>query len=127
MVALSQSNAMGCQREIVKLIKEQGGDYVISLKKNQGSLYSKVEELFKQAVLSRYQGFTHSDYREQGIGHGRREIRYYANIRNIKELVDPEDKWVSLMSVGKVESVRTVDGKPKLETRYYISSLPINA
>ncbi len=120
-------DAMGCQREIVKLIKEQGGDYVISLKKNQGSLYSGVEDLFKQAVLSRYQGSTHSDYREQGIGHGRREIRYYATLSNIKELVDPEDKWVSLMSVGKVESVRTLDGKAKLETRYYISSLPINA
>lgn len=29
-------DAMGCQREIVKLIKEREGDYVITLKKNQG-------------------------------------------------------------------------------------------
>lgn len=73
-------DAIGCQREIVKLIVEQQGDYVISLKNNQGSLYSKVEELFKQAVLSRYQGFTHNDYRQRESGHGRREIRYYATL-----------------------------------------------
>lgn len=43
-------DAMGCQKEIVKLIVERGGDYVITLKKNQGSLYKAVEELFKQAI-----------------------------------------------------------------------------
>ena len=41
---------MGCQQEIVKLIAEQKGDYVITLKKNQPSLYERVEELFKQAI-----------------------------------------------------------------------------
>ena len=44
-------DAMGCQREIVKLIAEQSGDYVITLKKNQSSLYERVEELFKQAII----------------------------------------------------------------------------
>ena len=41
---------MGCQRSIVKSIVEQGGDYVITLKNNQPSLYARVEELFKQAM-----------------------------------------------------------------------------
>ncbi len=35
-------DAMGCQREIVKQIREGGGDYVITLKKNQGGLYERV-------------------------------------------------------------------------------------
>lgn len=120
-------DAMGCQREIVKLIKEQGGDYIITLKKNQNSLYSRVEELFKQAVLSRYQGFIHSDYREGSICHARKEIRNYTTLSNLKNLVDPEDKWADLMSVGRVDYLRTIKGEPKLETRYYISSLPLNA
>jgi hypothetical protein len=40
---------------------------MISLKKNQSSLYSRVEELFKQAVVSRHQGFTHTVHREREI------------------------------------------------------------
>jgi hypothetical protein len=31
-------DAMGCQKEIVKLIAEQDADYVITLKKNQSNL-----------------------------------------------------------------------------------------
>lgn len=37
-------DAMGCQKEIVKLITEQSADYVITLKKNQRNLYSSVEQ-----------------------------------------------------------------------------------
>ncbi len=29
-------DALGCQKEIVKLITEQNADYIITLKKNQG-------------------------------------------------------------------------------------------
>jgi hypothetical protein len=36
-------DAIGYQKEIVKLITEQNADYVISLKKNQGNLYESVE------------------------------------------------------------------------------------
>lgn len=120
-------DAMGCQREIVKLIKDRGGDYVITLKKNQGSLYSRVEDLFKQAVLSKYQGFEHNVYQEREVGHGRKEIRHYTTLSNIKTLVDSEDRWADLTTVGRVDYVRTIKGEPKLETRYYISSLSINA
>lgn len=116
-------DAMGCQREIVKTIVEQGGDYVITLKKNQGSLYERVEELFTQAVMAKYQGFTHSDYRYRDAGHNRKEIRYYSVLNHIKSQVDPDDKWSNLKSVGRVDYVRTVDGIAKMSTRYFISSL----
>jgi len=45
-------DAMGCQKEIVKLICEQNADYIITLKKNQGSLDKNVEQLFKSAARS---------------------------------------------------------------------------
>jgi predicted transposase YbfD/YdcC len=32
-------DAMGCQREIAQKIVEKGGDYVLSVKGNQGNLY----------------------------------------------------------------------------------------
>lgn len=120
-------DAMGCQKEIVKLIIEQGGDYVITLKKNQSSLYKQVEELFKEAIKKSFEGFTHSCYHTKEHSHGRDEIRHYLMLSNISARIDPKSKWDSLQSIGLVESVRIVDGKTTVETRYYISSLPSNA
>jgi len=89
-------DAMGCQREIVKQIKEGGGDYVITLKKNQGGLYERVEELFKKALIKRYEGFTFSSNRSSEQGHGREETRYCMMLSNIQEEIDPEGKWLNL-------------------------------
>lgn len=120
-------DAMGCQKEIVKLIAKQGADYVITLKKNQNTLYERVEKLFKQAIKGGFSGFTHSCYHTKEYSHGREEIRHYLMLSDILEQIDPQEKWDSLQSIGMVESVRTVDGKTTVETRYYISSLPNNA
>lgn len=120
-------DAMGCQKEIVKLIVSQGGNYVITLKKNQSSLYKRVEELFKQAIKNSFEGFTHSCYQTKEHSHGRDEIRNYLMLSNISDQIDPTSKWEKLQSIGMVESVRTVNGKTTVETRYYISSLPNNA
>ncbi len=48
-------------------------------------------------------------------------------LADVQEHLDPSHKWSNLKSVGLVESVRTVDGKTTVETRYYISILPNNA
>ncbi|MEG5136926.1 MULTISPECIES: ISAs1 family transposase [unclassified Microcoleus] len=121
-------DAMGCQRSIVKSIVEQGGDYVITLKKNQPSLYARVEELFKQALAQGFSGFKHTAYStKKESNHGRSEIRHHLILSDIKELIDPENQWEKLHSVGMIESVRIVKGKTTIETRYYISSSPNNA
>lgn len=39
-------DAMGTQKEIAKLIIQQGGDIVLSLKGNQGNLHEDVQQLF---------------------------------------------------------------------------------
>lgn len=39
-------DAMGCQREIAQQIVEQAGDYVLSLKGNQGQLHQDVAAMF---------------------------------------------------------------------------------
>jgi predicted transposase YbfD/YdcC len=120
-------DAMGCQKQIVKLIVDQGGDYVITLKKNQNSLYRQVEELFKEAIKKSFEGFTHSCYQTREHSHGRDEIRHYLMLSNISDQIDPKSKWDSLQTIGMVESVRTGNGKTTVETRYYISSLTNNA
>ena len=118
---------MGCQKEIVKLIADQDADYIIALKKNQGNLYKNVDQLFKEAISNGFEGIEHSAYHTREQAHGREEIRHYLMLNNVDSRVDPSRKWSKLKSIGLVESVRTVDGKTTVETRYYISSLQNDA
>ncbi len=122
-------DAMGCQKDIVKKIVEKEADYIITLKKNQSSLYERVEELFKEAITNKYEGFEYSKLRASERFHGRNETRYAIILSNIKELIDPENKWDNLYSVGMIDSMRTdeTNGKTTLETRYFISSLTNDA
>ena len=119
-------DAMGCQREIVKQIRQEGGDYVITLKKNQGGLYQRVEALFKEALVKRYQGFVFSSNRDSKQGHDREETRYCMMLSDIQQQIDLEGKWEDFQSIGRFDSMRVVKGKTKIETRYFISSLPNN-
>ena len=119
--------AIGCQKEIVKIITQQNGDYVITLKKNQGHLYDEVEKLFQSGISTGFQGIQHSTYKTEEFGHGRHEIRHYLMLSDIQSRLDPDSAWSKLKSVGMVESVRSLDGKTTVETRYFISSLEENA
>ena len=90
-------DAMGCQTEIVKLITEHNAGYIITLKKNQGSLYENVEQLFKSAIRTRFQGIEHSEYHTREQAHGREELRYYLMLTDIDERIDPNHKWSKLI------------------------------
>lgn len=100
---------------------------VITLKKNQGGLYERVEALFKEALTKRYQGFIFSSTRGAEQGHDREETRYCMMLSDIQNQIDPEGKWQALVSIGRQDAMRVVKGKPTIETRYFISSLPNNA
>ncbi|MBD2255847.1 ISAs1 family transposase [Nostoc parmelioides] len=120
-------DAIGCQKNIVKLIAQKDADYVITLKKNQGNLYDEVETLIEEGRRTGFQGLKHSTYKTEEFGHGRHEIRHYLMLSNIQEKLDPDSAWEKLNSIGMVESVREIDGKTTVETRYFISSLEDNA
>ena len=62
-------DAIGCQKKIIKQIINQDGDYVIALKKNQGGLYERVEQLFEQAILNDFKGLIKSDGRSPHAFH----------------------------------------------------------
>lgn len=120
-------DAIGCQSEIVKSIVAQNADYVITLKKNQKNLYQSVEQLFTQAIKTDFPGMTHTYYQTSDAGHSRSEIRQHLILSDIASRVDPEHKWSKLNSIGMVKSLRSVNGKTTISTRYYISSLENNA
>ena len=48
-------------------------------------------------------------------------------LSNVQKQIDPEGEWQNLPSIGRADVVRTANNKTKIETRYFISSLPNNA
>jgi predicted transposase YbfD/YdcC len=115
-------DAMGCQTEIANTIIEQGADYVLALKGNQGNLHEDVQELFTSASEQNFKNIEHQFYKTVEKGHGRMENRRYWTMDNTEHLIGAK-KWRNLRSVGMVESQRTVNGITSTERRYYLLSL----
>jgi predicted transposase YbfD/YdcC len=115
-------DAMGCQREIAELIIKKKGDYVFSLKGNQGSIHQEVKEFFQAHETMEYKdGVFHFEEKTQK-GHGRTEIRKYTFTTTLDWGLESH-KWPGLKGVGKVESTRKIKGKESHETRYFLTSL----
>ena len=70
-------DAMGCQTEIAKTIVEQGAQYVLALKGNQGDLYTDVAQLFTPARKQNFRNIEHQFHSTESKGHGRIETRRY--------------------------------------------------
>ena len=119
-------DAIGCHKDIVKLITQENADYVITLKKNQGNLYESVEQLFKSGISTGFPELQHSTYKPEAIGHGRHGIRNYVMLPGMGFQLDPDSVWSNLKSVGMVEPIGQVDDKTTVETLCFISSLELN-
>lgn len=119
-------DAMGCQKEIVSQIVQQGGDYVLALKGNQGGLFEDVQWLFEQAATTDFLDVEHDFCQSIDKGHGRLEIRRCWTLSNLDYLVQLP-LWSGLQTIALVQSERRINGKVSTENRYYISSLPCQA
>jgi predicted transposase YbfD/YdcC len=124
--ALVSIDAMGCQTKIAQTIVDQGADYVLALKANQGNLYEDVTQLFEQARRQDFKEIEHDFYQTIDKGHGRIEIRNYWIMGQTQYLLGAEN-WLGLQSIGCVESQRRINGKSTLERRYYLLSIPSDA
>jgi predicted transposase YbfD/YdcC len=100
----------------------QGGDYVISLKGNQGTLHDDVITYFNDK--KRLERSLISE--ENDKGHGRIEQRVAYSLEDIQWLKD-EHRWPGLRSIGMVTTIVQKRDKVSKDKRFYISSLAANA
>jgi len=112
-------DAMGCQFEIANLIKSKDGDYIFSLKGNQGNLNDDVRLYFEKSPESEQW----EDYKDVDKGHGRIEERRIRVTTNVVWLHELHPHWKTIQSLIRIESITEKNGKKSSETRYYISSL----
>lgn len=113
-------DAMGAQRSICSQIVEAGGDYVISLKGNQGTLHEDVqlhlEDPQNQLLINE----------NNDKGHGRIEQRIASVSHDINWLQE-QHQWPGLKAIGKIKAKVWKKGKEITETRYYIASMELDA
>jgi predicted transposase YbfD/YdcC len=117
------TDAMGCQKDIAKQIVDQGGDYIFSLKGNQGNLHKEVELFFQDAKRNGNKELDPQTYTTVDGDHGRIETRHYT-LTACVNWFEEKSKWKKLTTFGMVESTREIGDKITQETRYFISSLP---
>ncbi len=110
---------MGCQYEIADQILKQEGQYIFSLKGNQGNLFDDVKTYLEDTHI-----FTNlASHQDVDKGHGRIETRTCWVSHDIAWLHERHPRWKSINSLIRIVAVRDIKGKVSCETRYYISSL----
>ena len=117
------ADALHCQKNTAKEIKEADADYVLALKGNQGVAHQESKDALDDAIARADPKLVTCETLEKG--HGRIETRRFWQSGAIDWFTDRHD-WEGLQSVGVVEATREVGGKVSTERRYYLSSLPLD-
>lgn len=119
---LVTADALNCQKEIVSACIEQGGNYVLPVKGNQGNLHKQIKNHFdKQYQEDPLQelGFNYSKTTEKG--HGRRECRMAWVSSDLSSITETE-KWEGIQQIGIIQRDRQVGNKVTMAIHYYIMS-----
>jgi predicted transposase YbfD/YdcC len=118
------ADALHCQKNIAKEIKEADADYVLALKGNQGTAFTEVKSFLDEAIARQETHLVTLETTDKE--HGRLEVRRYWQTEKLEWFADRKE-WEGLKSVGVVEARRTMGGKESVERRYYLSSLSKDA
>ena len=124
--AIVTIDAAGCQKDVASKILDQGGDYVLALKGNQGSLHAEVRNFFDQATLVQYEEADCDYYVNEEKSRGRIEKREVW-VTECLDWLPQKEGWKDLTSIACLKSTRETKGKETVEYRYYISSLEADA
>lgn len=125
--AIVTIDAMGTQREIAAKIIEKKADYVLSVKKNQKTIYEDIRYFVEEEEKRQFNDVKHEYSRTLDKGHGRIEKREYYLFRDI-EWISWKKEWKNLGGFGMVyRQVSDSKGKTLHEEKaYFITSLKGN-
>lgn len=116
------ADAMHTQRESAQLIGDQGADYALALKGNQGRLAEDVQTFFDDP------GFVKDCQSFQAVDkdHGRLETRL-AIISSDVQWLQQEHNFPHLQAIGQIVATREINGKTYTHSRLYLLSNTFDA
>ena len=124
--ALVTIDAMGCQVAIADKIVAHKADYLLALKGNQPTLETDVEDYFRTAPATELVTKTTVEK-----GHGRIETRIYSASDKVDWITSDrsypgEPGFSNIKTVLKVHSRTEFADRGSFDTRFYISSAPLD-
>ena len=122
--AIITIDAMGTQKAIAAQIIDSAADYVLALKGNQETLHQAVIDYIDEQSKNDFADIQARRHLTHETGHGREETRSYIHLP-VPETLRGLELWKGLQSLGVATLACVRDGKETVETRYYISSLPV--
>ena len=124
--ALVTIDAMGCQKEIARTIRDEGADYLLPVKGNQASLEEDLALFFTEQRAADFADAEALYHETVDNDHGRLEVRRHWSTDDIAWLKARHD-WSGLASVGMVEREVENRGRTEATRHLYICSLPADA
>jgi predicted transposase YbfD/YdcC len=114
-------DALNCQRAIAAAITEKGGDYVLALKGNQGTLHDDVRLFLDHPATP-----PTATARSVDADHGRIETRV-ATLSTEIDWLQNTRAWPGLTAIGKMVRTRETAAGTTTETSYYLLSTALSA
>jgi predicted transposase YbfD/YdcC len=118
-------DAAGCQRNIASQIIDAGGDYIFSLKGNQGNLHKAVEKWFLEQMGNGFVNATVRKYQQVVKGHGRTDVLTYYHCA-LPVGIPGSSKWKGLRTIGVAIRESRAGDKVTREIRYFICSIRVS-
>ena len=121
-------DAMGTQKDIAWLIREQHAHYVLALKDNHPKLYEDVKWLFAHSDTLGWKDLEYSYAHTLTKAHGREEVRecWVLAVADV-EMLDNTTAWRDLQCVVRVRNTCKRKGITSQEDRFFLTSLPLDA
>ena len=121
-------DAMGTQKDIAWLIREQHAHYVLALKDNHPKLYKDVKWLFAHGDSLGWKDLDYSYAHRLTKAHGREEHRecWVLSVADIDPL-DTKAAWRDLQCVARIRNTCKRKDVTSQEDRFFITSLPLDA
>lgn len=115
-------DAMGCQKNIAAKIIDKGGDYLLALKGNQGTLYQAAMDWVIEQMEHDFSTTTVEKYVESTQGHGREDTVECFHL-TIPKTLPGASLWKELRTIGVAVRTSLQGGKESTDIRFFMSSL----
>lgn len=120
--AIVTIDAAGCQKNIAKQIVDGKGDYVLSLKGNQGNIYKDAEDWVLKQMENDFADVAARKHEVTEKSHGR-EVTYWYTQVPVPASLRGREQWAKLKTIGVAVRHSREGDKDTYDTRYYLSSL----
>ena len=122
-------DALNTQKSVAEAIDARGGDYVMALKGNQGTLHDDAVFTFVEAD-DEPDRFARDEHATDDDAHGRIEHRRYTTLKLDKKTWRfKSGRWPALKAIGRVVRQRTdkTTGDTSTQIVHYLMSQPMTA